>query len=115
MVNININIFLYLILSVWQLSDFKMVASIHVLIGGDKVGGGDFSGIQQIQNGIQEILHNYGVHNCTVQPEFQEQGLQQDVNEIASLPLLNNACLQKCPDTSCETQTCCTSPIEKRN
>jgi hypothetical protein len=50
-------------LHVWQLSESKLVASVHVLTSRNH----DF---MPIAVKIREILHHLGIHSCTIQPEY---------------------------------------------
>ncbi|KAK0309292.1 Zinc resistance conferring protein [Friedmanniomyces endolithicus] len=56
-------------LHVWQLSDTKMVASLHVQVGFDTKDEGSARYMHLAQN-IRECLHEYGIHSSTIQPEF---------------------------------------------
>lgn len=53
-------------LHVWQLSDTKMVASVHVRIENDQ------TKYMQIAMDIKTCLHAFGIHSCTIQPEFMK-------------------------------------------
>lgn len=54
---------------IWQLSDTKLVASLHVQvsfpIGAE--GGGKY---MQLARRVRRCLHAYGIHSATIQPEF---------------------------------------------
>ncbi|KDR76836.1 hypothetical protein GALMADRAFT_30373, partial [Galerina marginata CBS 339.88] len=50
-------------LHVWQLSENKIVASVHVRAGRDK----DF---MPVAVEIRKALHRRGIHSCTIQPEY---------------------------------------------
>jgi len=50
-------------LHVWQLSENKIVASVHVLTSRNH----DF---MPIAMKIREALHHLGIHSCTIQPEY---------------------------------------------
>jgi solute carrier family 30 (zinc transporter), member 1 len=56
-------------LHVWQLSDTKLVASLHVQVGFDFKDEGSARYMHLAQN-IRECLHEYGIHSSTIQPEF---------------------------------------------
>ena len=56
-------------LHVWQLSDTKLVASIHVQLGFDFKGEGSAQ-YMQLAREIRKCLHEYGIHSSTIQPEF---------------------------------------------
>lgn len=53
-------------LHVWQLSDTKLVASVHVRIENDQ------ARYMQIATELKKCLHAYGIHSCTIQPEFMK-------------------------------------------
>ena len=55
-------------LHIWQLSESKLIASVHVLASRDH----DF---MPIAKGVRRVLHEHGVHSCTIQPEY---GLHAD-------------------------------------
>jgi zinc transporter 1 len=81
-------------LHVWQLSDTKIVASAHVLVHSD----GD---LMAVQAAVQRVMHDFGVHSTTVQPELLKPG------QRTSLLIRNrNACLSSCPE-ECNTKRCC--------
>jgi solute carrier family 30 (zinc transporter), member 1 len=50
-------------LHVWQLSEDKIVASVHVWVARDRE-------YMHIAHAIRKILHDHGVHSSTIQPEF---------------------------------------------
>lgn len=50
-------------LHVWQLSENKLVASVHVLASRNH----DF---MPIAVKIRKVLHHLGIHSCTIQPEY---------------------------------------------
>ena len=54
---------------VWQLSDTKLVASLHVQVEFDFKGEGS-ARYMQLARDIQTCLHEYGIHSSTIQPEF---------------------------------------------
>jgi zinc transporter 1 len=56
-------------LHVWQLSDTKMVASLHVQVGIDFKGEGSAK-YMELARAIRKCLHEYGIHSSTIQPEF---------------------------------------------
>lgn len=55
-------------LHVWQLSNTKTVASIHVLLGKDAP-----NTYMGIASKIKRCLHRHGIHSTTIQPEFADQ------------------------------------------
>lgn len=50
-------------LHVWQLSENKLVASVHVLASRRH----DF---MPVAVKIRKVLHHLGIHSCTIQPEY---------------------------------------------
>lgn len=56
-------------LHVWQLSDTKLVASLHVQVGFDFKGEGS-ARYMKLAKAIRGCLHEYGIHSSTIQPEF---------------------------------------------
>ena len=62
-------------LHIWQLSESKMVASVHVTASRDE----DF---MRVANEIQEALHHRGIHSSTIQPEYSSE----EVTIIERLP-----------------------------
>ena len=64
-------------LHVWQLSDTKLVASLHVQVafafGGDdqmKYTADGSKKYMHLAKAIRTCLHEYGIHSSTIQPEF---------------------------------------------
>ncbi|KAI4168450.1 MAG: hypothetical protein LQ343_006401 [Gyalolechia ehrenbergii] len=56
-------------LHVWQLSDTKMVASLHIQVEFDFKGEGS-ARYMQLARAIRRCLHEHGIHSSTIQPEF---------------------------------------------
>jgi zinc transporter 1 len=56
-------------LHVWQLSDTKLIASLHVQVGFDFKGEGA-ARYMALAREIRKCLHEYGIHSSTIQPEF---------------------------------------------
>ena len=54
---------------VWQLSDTKLVASLHVQVDFDFKGEGS-ARYMELARAIRDCLHEYGIHSSTIQPEF---------------------------------------------
>ena len=65
-------------LHVWQLSDTKLVASLHVQVAfpfegdvsKDYKRGGSKKKYMRLAKAIRTCLHEYGIHSSTIQPEF---------------------------------------------
>lgn len=58
-------------LHIWQLSDVKMIASLHIQIAFDPDQGGRY---MQLARAIRTCLHAYGIHSSTIQPEYTKPG-----------------------------------------
>lgn len=56
-------------LHVWQLSDVKMIASLHVQVEFDFKGEGS-ARYMRLARAARRCLHGYGIHSSTIQPEF---------------------------------------------
>ena len=54
---------------VWQLSNTKLVASLHVQVEFDFKGEGS-ARYMQLAKQVRKCLHGYGIHSSTIQPEF---------------------------------------------
>jgi zinc transporter 1 len=54
---------------VWQLSDTKLVASLHVQVDFDFKGQGS-ARYMELARAVRDCLHEYGIHSSTIQPEF---------------------------------------------
>lgn len=54
---------------VWQLSDTKLVGSLHVQVEFDFKGEGS-ARYMELAVAIRRCLHAYGIHSSTIQPEF---------------------------------------------
>ncbi|KAF8912735.1 cation efflux protein [Gymnopilus junonius] len=89
-------------LHVWQLSENKIVASVHVLTSRNH----DF---MPVAVKIRNLLHNFGIHSCTIQPEYH-----QPSNSIPDEFIKANGdtlCLIMCPaDQSCDPSDACCPP-----
>ncbi|PFH55220.1 hypothetical protein XA68_10354 [Ophiocordyceps unilateralis] len=100
---------------VWQLSDTKVVASLHLQVSfpinthsGEKY--------MQLARRARKCLHAYGIHSATIQPEFCLDQTHQHEQEAAAMTLdgvaasgdgaCDSACLLSCVD-DCKAQGCC--------
>jgi len=103
---------------IWQLSDTKVVASLHIQIafpitdeGGEKY--------MKLAKQARKCLHAYGIHSATIQPEFcldencnhQEEAVMSldgtsPPSQNASKPEPGDGCLLECVDY-CVDQGCC--------
>lgn len=57
-------------LHVWQLNDTKLIASLHVLLKSRE-------GYMSLGSEIRKVLHSYGIHSATIQPEFVEDQIDE--------------------------------------
>lgn len=64
---------------VWQLSDTKLVASLHIQVEYDFKGEGS-ARYMQLARAVRRCLHGYGIHSSTIQPEFC---LREDHNHVS--------------------------------
>ncbi|SPO23776.1 related to COT1 - Vacuolar zinc (and possibly other metals) transporter [Ustilago trichophora] len=114
-------------LHVWQLSESKIVASVHVLVD---CSSGQTEKYMNIAAKIRANLHSWGIHSSTIQPEFVPGGLREAAklsgvqvaesdedgrlrtiegrlveNEVQKV---DTACLIACgQDNDCQTESCC--------
>lgn len=56
-------------LHVWQLSDTKLVASLHIKVDCEIEGTGSGT-YMHLARQVRTCLHEYGIHSSTIQPEF---------------------------------------------
>jgi len=89
-------------LHIWQLSETKIIASVHVTAS-RKV---DF---MPVASKIREILHQRGIHSSTIQPEYPP--IRDAIAEESMKSSQNTSCLISCPpDRACNAdQACCPS------
>jgi zinc transporter 1 len=100
-------------LHIWQLSENKLIASLHVLL----MPSADY---MSIATKIRQTLHAYGIHSTTIQPEFVKTGPEGKGIFIKNLTsgdeqFVNNeleahesACLLLCSeDETCARSLCC--------
>jgi len=91
-------------LHVWQLSDTKMVASLHVRVSLD-IKGELSEEYMELARQIRRCLHGYGIHSSTIQPEFWCQDAARKRGKATNLPpepsTEDDSCSQE--DTSSET------------
>lgn len=107
-------------LHVWQLSDTKLVASIHIQVGSEIKDEWSDS-YMKIAKEIRRCLHAYGIHSSTIQPEFapgtdveshQDGGSPSHATDNTQTPSRassfrdDNACLLECGD-ECPRGQCC--------
>lgn len=66
-------------LHVWQLSDTKIVASIHIKVDTEIKGEGS-ERYMRLAKQVRKCLHAYGIHSSTIQPEFAPDSDTEDNN-----------------------------------
>lgn len=113
-------------LHVWQLSDTKIVASIHIQVDTEIKGEGS-ERYMHLARQVRKCLHAYGIHSSTIQPEFapdsdvednQNQSQRDgndDRNSSTKLPSRAasvreagpEACLLECDENCARTGQCC--------
>ena len=64
-------------LHVWQLSDTKIVASIHIQVDTEIKGEGS-ERYMRLARQVRKCLHAYGIHSSTIQPEFAPDSDAED-------------------------------------
>lgn len=108
-------------LHVWQLSDTKLIASLHVQVDFDFKGEGS-ARYMELARQIRECLHEYGIHSSTIQPEFclnashdhsaagSDESSHEDAgptSKTGSVRGQPDACLLECPDSCGNAKQCC--------
>ena len=115
-------------LHVWQLSDAKVVASLHVQVEFDFKGEGS-ARYMLLARQVRRCLHEYGIHSSTIQPEFcldsghRHTSAPHSDNEESGSPKTKTgskggskagsmrseaeACLLDCGDECDESSQCC--------
>ncbi|WFC94363.1 hypothetical protein MBRA1_000993 [Malassezia brasiliensis] len=113
-------------LHVWQLNENKIVASLHILVD---CSGEQVARYMEIANQVRHVLHLWGIHSTTIQPEFvsgvkeaarlsgmelhpdtDKQGrvLTAEGNPVHDeLPKGDQTCLLACDADECRDATCC--------
>ncbi|KIK71079.1 hypothetical protein GYMLUDRAFT_33205 [Collybiopsis luxurians FD-317 M1] len=89
-------------LHIWQLSENKNVASVHVMASRKH----DF---MPVAAKIRETLHRHGIHSSTIQPEYPRTHEPEDQLMTSE----STSCLIVCPeDRECNPQenSCCPPP-----
>ncbi len=74
-------------LHIWQLSESKIVASVHVLVD---CSSGDMDTYVEIAGKIRRVLHSWGIHSSTVQPEFVKGGIREAAR-MSGVPVAEGA------------------------
>lgn len=108
-------------LHVWQLSDTKIVASIHLQVDTEIKGEGS-ERYMRLARQVRRCLHAYGIHSSTIQPEFApDSDVEDNVQGSSSrgtedvLPSRaasvrdgdSQACLLECDENCARGGQCC--------
>lgn len=116
-------------LHVWQLSDTKLIASLHVQVAFDFKGEGS-ARYMELAHAVRDCLHEYGIHSSTIQPEFcldpahdHSDGTDAQDGPSGSSPQVKvnaktsskatslhdeeNECLLECGDACGDDTSCC--------
>jgi len=75
-------------LHVWQLVDDIIIATLHV-----SVFDTDSSNFKSIAKKIKQVLHKFGIHSTTLQPEF--------IHFDSPVEYCDQNCVQDCPEDWC--------------
>ena len=109
-------------LHVWQLSDTKLIASLHVQVDFDFKGEGS-ARYMDLARQIRQCLHEYGIHSSTIQPEFcldashdhsavaSDESSPEDAGGNSKNSSINggqDACLLECSESCGNAKQCCT-------
>ncbi|OLL22740.1 Zinc homeostasis factor 1 [Neolecta irregularis DAH-3] len=89
-------------LHIWQLSDIKMIASVHVMVSLLPTESKEY---MTIATAIRTCLHEYGIHSSTIQPEFAGiiPRMHPRIEEVG-----DNTCLLSCVGGDhCNDAQCC--------
>lgn len=114
-------------LHVWQLSDTKLVASLHIQVGCEIKGEGS-ERYMFLARQVRRCLHAYGIHSSTIQPEFYPESDADDGSGSPSKPPGNGSsstnpsraasvggseaatCLLECGEECAAGGQCCPAP-----
>jgi zinc transporter 1 len=118
-------------LHVWQLSDTKLVASLHVKVDCEVGEGSGSASYMNLAREIRSCLHGFGIHSSTIQPEFCSSdspdspagsteiagsssagpGSPKNANasgsKANSLKSEGRTCLLECGDKCADSKLCC--------
>lgn len=94
---------------VWQLSDTKVVASMHLQVS-FPINSHSGAKYMQLAKRARKCLHGYGIHSATIQPEFclDPEQLAAEASELTLDGSADAACLLECVD-DCRAEGCCTT------
>lgn len=124
-------------LHVWQLSDTKIVASLHIQVDCEVEGTGSAS-YMHLARQVRRCLHGFGIHSSTIQPEFCLQSDEEHshisgstaqgdgsrcspkagpggkTSKAGSVKSDPSACLLDCGDECPGKDQCCPLPMAKK-
>lgn len=80
-------------LHIWQLSDTKTIASLHVLLSST-------SNYMTVARRVRKLMHKHGIHSITIQPEFIDPDSSGNIVAGAQDPPTPLAAPQPQPKTS---------------
>ncbi|KAI8576709.1 hypothetical protein K450DRAFT_178871 [Umbelopsis ramanniana AG] len=80
-------------LHIWQLSDTKTIASLHVLLSST-------SNYMTVAQRVRKLMHRHGIHSITIQPEFVDPDSSGDIIANAQIPPAESNTPQRQPKTS---------------
>ncbi|KAI8814164.1 zinc/cadmium resistance protein-like protein [Cladochytrium replicatum] len=101
-------------LHVWQLSDTKVIASVHIVLEEPPAGV-----YMDVLETVKAMFHSFGIHSTVVQPEFvkprpnspqvhQDNGITPAEGATDTLlDVQDLQCLLRCVSPACETDACC--------
>jgi len=85
-------------LHVWQLVDDVIISSLHVTVYDV-----DSPNFKSIAKNVKQVMHKFGIHSTTLQPEF--------IHKDSSIDYCDQNCVKDCPEDWC----CKTVVGEKKN
>jgi zinc transporter 1 len=91
---------------IWQLIDGMIISSIHV-------GVEDGAEFITIINDMKRILHDFGIHSTSIQPEYVPRSKVLFFFHTISNRQPVDYCEQNCV-RECDEDWCCKKPAEKR-
>ncbi|KAK3847180.1 MAG: cation efflux protein [Linnemannia gamsii] len=96
-------------LHIWQLTNIKMVASLHMLVTNQEA-------FERVSRTVKTIMHRAGVHSTTIQPEFPSMHPYFSLIIIPEDEIRDDLdCALLCADgeEACDVGSCCTQPVKR--
>jgi zinc transporter 1 len=82
-------------LHIWELVDSLVIASVHVVVRDDMQA-------HDLVQKVKKVLHKYGVHSTTIQPEFFSDTLAESKQlEAGDCVFPEGNCVQDCQEERC--------------